>query len=255
MRPIKVIVRNAKATDPKQLNVINRLQAYAYAFGLKVETVELPTMKVPCRLDFDAEGLSAKDIKSYSSICSQLSSILYYSNNLWDLTKLYSKPEDSLSEIQKTRKRAQVEKAADPDYFKEILNHYDQVWYLKNILEKKEYEADEKINWQLNKKEIFALRRLIPQINDKVLLSGVEWSSENAVASFDALLTASLVHPYKKNLKENFSLTNFEYDFLKIYRHVRTKIKPAGTSRQFDNLDSRFDRFFADDNKGRSTVS
>ena len=36
MRPIKVIVRNAKATDPKQLNVINRLQAYAYAFGLKV---------------------------------------------------------------------------------------------------------------------------------------------------------------------------------------------------------------------------
>ena len=250
MRPIKVIVQNAKATDPKQLNVINRITAYAYAFGLTIEVEERPKLTSLYKLDFDAKELSTSDIKKYSSICSQLSSILHYSYNLWELTRLSNRPEDSLTQIQKSRKLAKAEKSEEPSYFQDILNHYDQVWYLKNILEKTEYEADEKINWSLNKKELNALKRLIPKIKDKLLLSNIPWNKENAVSSFDTLLTASLTHPYKKNLKDHFSLINFDYDFLKIYRYVRKQIKPTGSDRQFDNLDSRFDRFFADDNKG-----
>lgn len=246
MRPIKVYIKNAKGSDLKLLNVINRVEAFAYSFGIKIEVIEKPTQKKPYALDFDLTDLDPKDIRSYSSICCQISSILHYSEILWDLTLRNARPEDGLSEIQKAKKRVQIQKSESTDYFKQILQHYDQVWYLREILEKTEYDADEKINWNLNGQELAALKRLIPKIKDKVVISDMEWNEQNAISSFDAFLTASVKYPYTKEFKKHFSLTNIEYSFLKIYRYVRTKIQPTGNSTKFDNLDSRFDRFFTE---------
>ena len=249
MRPIKVYVKTYKANDLKAMNVINRVKAYAYCFGLNLEVIE-KAQRFPFRMDFDMEGLSPADIKKYSSICSQVSAIIHFSSQLWDLTLQANRPEDGLTEVQKAKKKLRIEKTGSHDFFQSVLNHYDQVWYLKNILEKEEYEADERINWELNTRELRALKNLIPKIRDKVTLSGVEWNEEVAVSSFDALLTASILYPYRHDFKKQFSLTIFDADFLKIYRYVRPKFKPAGQGKQFNDLDSRIDKFFAEHSKG-----
>ncbi len=249
MRPIKVYVKNAKGSDLKLLNVINRVKALCYSYGVTLEQVDSPEQKVPYRLDFDATGLTPKDIKVYSSVCSQIGSFMHYGLNLWELTSRENRPEDGLSEIQKTRRRLQAGKTS-VDHFQAVLQFYDKVWYLREILGKAKYEPDEKINWELNKKELASLKRLIPKIQYKVIVSGqVEWNEQTAVSSVDAFLTASIKYPYTVEYKKHFTLANVDSSFEKIYRYVRNKIQPAGAD-EFNNLDSRFDKFFADDRKG-----
>lgn len=243
MRPIFLYVP-AKGSDLKTLNVINRVKAFAYSFGITVEVKPKKDLKKRYTIGFDVTGLLPLDIQRYSIMCSQISSILHFSESLWDVTLKSTRPEDGLSEIAKTKKRIAQAKAQEPDYFRPILDHYDQVWYLREILMKKEYEPDEKINWNLNQKELRALKYLIQKIKDKVLISNIEWNQQNAISSFDAFLTASIKYPFTKDFKKHFSLSNINSSFIKIHLHVRTKINPAGNSTAFDNLDNRFDRFF-----------
>lgn len=247
MRAIRFLLINAK--DAKTVNIVNRVRAYCHAYGIHVEVSQNPNRSAArsIKLDFDMVGLSASDIQKYSSICSQISAIVHFSDVLWDLTTKENRPEDWETEIQKTKKRVQFEKEKqDQNFFQLLLSHYDQVWYLREILGKDSYDEEDRINWSLHPQELAALKRLIGKIKDKVLISKIEWNKENAINSFDAFLTASVTYPITKDYKKHFSLHHLDLSFIKVYRHVRQSISSESVNNgsKEQNLEEMFDSFF-----------
>ncbi len=246
MRAIRFLL-NSK--DVKTVNVIHRVKAYCNAYGIPVDVTQNPNRAAAraIKLDFDTAGLSASEVQKYSSICSQISAIIHFSDLLWDLTNKENRPEDWQTEIQKSKKRVQFEKdKQEQNFFNAILNYYDQVWYLREILGKDSYEEEDRINWKLHPQELAALKRLIGKIKDKVLISKIEWNEENAINSFDAFLTASIAYPITKEYKKHFSLHHLDLSFIKVYRHVRQCISTdsAENGKRESNLEAMFDSYF-----------
>lgn len=246
MRAIRFLL-NSK--DVKTVNVIHRVKAYCNAYGIPVDVTQNPNRAAAraIKLDFDTAGLSASEVQKYSSICSQISAIIHFSDLLWDLTTKENRPEDWQTEIQKSKKRVQFEKdKQEQNFFNAILNYYDQVWYLREILGKDSYEEEDRINWKLHPQELAALKRLIGKIKDKVLISKIEWNEENAINSFDAFLTASIAYPITKEYKKHFSLHHLDLSFIKVYRHVRQCISTdsAENGKRESNLEAMFDSYF-----------